>query len=164
MSSESQILKARQNVALMWGREGIAHYIDLGFDFDYLADTGKTERDLWSASKGEIEEACRSVQKAVEILDSVLVKYEHLYQAKNFYFESLEEYWLMNFTYEFEFDSSLASIVEDSYDGFRIHGATFEDAEASAEECQQELERFLSENDTESFIELMISEMGGLSI
>jgi hypothetical protein len=148
----------------MWGREGIAHYIDLGFDFDYLADTGKTERDLWSASKGEIEEACRSVQKAVEILDSVLVKYEHLYQAKNFYFESLEEYWLMNFTYEFEFDSSLASIVEDSYDGFRIHGATFEDAEASAEECQQELERFLSENDTESFIELMISEMGGLSI
>jgi hypothetical protein len=162
MTSESQIQKARQNVSLMWGREGIDQYIDLGFDFDYLADTGKTEKDLWSASKGEIEEACRSVQKAVEILDSVLVKYEHLYQAKNFYFESLEEYWLMNVTYDFSFESSLESIVEDSYDGFRMHGATFEDAEASADLCEQELARFLSENDTEALIELMMSTMAGL--
>lgn len=162
MPTESIIQKARQHVALMWGRDGIDQYIDLGFDFDFEADAGKTENDLWAVSKGEIEEACLSVQKAVEILDGVLVKYEHLYHAKNFYFESLEEYWLMNFTYDFNFESSLESIVEDAYDGFRIHGATFEDAEARAELCEQELARFLSENDTETLIELMMNTMAGL--
>lgn len=162
MTSESNIQKARQNLALSWGREGIADYMDLGFDFDFEADAGMTEHDLWSTSKVEVDQAWLSVQRAVEILDGVLVRYEHLCQAKNFYFESLEEYWLMNFTYDLDFEVSLESIVEESYDGFRTHGATFEEAEASAELCQQELDKFLSENDNEKLTELMVSAMAGL--
>lgn len=160
MISESTIQKARHNLAITWGREGIAEYIDLGFDFE--ADTGKTEHDLWATSKVEVDHACDSIQRALEVLDGVLARHENLCQAKNFYFESLEEYWLMNFTYDLDFEVSLESIVEDSYDGFRTHGATFEEAEARAELCQQELDKFLSENDNERLIELMVVAMAGL--
>ncbi len=164
MTSESKIQKARQNLALKWGPEGIAYYIELGLDSDFEDEFGKTEHDLWSTSKFEVDQACLSIQRAVEVLDGALSKYEHLYQAKNFYFESLEEYWLMNFTYDLDFESALEPIVEDSYNGFRTHGASFEDAEAGAEFCQLELDKFLSESDTEKLLERMVSELAGQAV
>lgn len=164
MATEINLNKARLNVALVWGKDGISHYRDeLGFEFEFLEHTGETEEALWGSSKSVLKQAYRSVQTALDVLDNALAEYPHLAHATNFYLSTLKEYWLMNLTFDGCFDSALDSIVEDAYDSFRMRGATFEESEAKAELCEKESEQFLSEHNAGVLFERIIISLAGES-
>jgi hypothetical protein len=154
-------MKARRNLAIVWGREGIDHYIDLGFEFEFEKDLGCTESELWGSSPVEVKEATRSVQNASDLLRGAIAKHEHLSRAVSLSFERLEEYFLMNLTYE-EGLGSLENVVGEYYDELRIRNVSFEVAEANLELCEQEYQQFLAENNADQLFILMLNSMAGL--
>lgn len=159
---ELQLKKARLNIALAWGKEGVAHYKDeLGFDFEFERDTGLKEVDLWSASKAEIRIADNAVQEAVSALLEALNRFEVLTHTTNFYFASLKEYWLMNFTFEENLEMALDSIVVEAYDSFRMNGRTFEESETLAELCEKEAESFLADDKNQDLFDQLINLLAG---
>ena len=161
-TNELPLQKARLNIALAWGKEGVAHYKDeLGFDFDYERDTGLREIELWSASKSEVEKAYSAVNEAVSTLMEALLGYETLSHTTNFYFESLKDYWLMNFTFEENLEMALDSIVVEAYDSFRMNGWPFEESEMKAELCEKEADSFLADGENEKLFERIINLLAG---
>lgn len=156
------VKKARKNVALAWGIEGVLTYKDeLGFDFEYERDTGLRENELWSSSEADLKKAHKSVREAVSLLMETLKSYEILSHATNFYFESHKEYWLMNFTYEFDLEMALDSIVNEAYDSYRMNGRTFEESELNAELCEKEAESFLAEEKNKNLFKEIINLLAG---
>ena len=159
---ELQLRKARLNIALVWGEEGLAHYKDeLGFDFEYERDTGLSEIELWASSMSEIEKAHNAINKAVSKLMEELLSFETLSHTTNFYFRSLKEYWLMNFTFEENLEMALDSIVVEAYDSFRMNGRTFEESETKAEMCEKEAELFLADGKNQDLFDQLINLLAG---
>jgi hypothetical protein len=159
MTTEFKLQEARRNLALVWGKDGIHHYVDLGFEFKFEEHTGESESTLWDVKQVDIKEAWQSVDEAVDELMDSLATYQTLSQATSFYFESLKIYWLLNLTFDGDLASSLESIVVEAYDYFRMRGETFEDSETKAELCAKEAEQFLSEVNKEELFQRMIDLM-----
>ena len=161
MSHEQIVLKARRNLAILWGREGIDYYKDFDSEFEFEKDLGCTESELWAASPVEVEEATLSVQNASDLLTGAIAKHEHLSRAVSLSFQNLEEYFLMNLTYE-EGLGSLENVVGDYFDELRILGVSFEVAEANLELCEEEYQQFLTDNNSDKLFILMLNSMAGL--
>jgi len=159
MTTELKLQAARRNLALVWGKDGIYHYIDLGFEFEFEEHTGESESALWDVKQVDIQEAWQSVDVAVDALMDSLAPYETLSQATRLYFETLKIYWLLNLTFDGDLASSLESIVVEAYDCFRMRGETFDVSETKAELCAKEAELFLSEVNKEDLFERMIDLM-----
>lgn len=160
MSLSQKVLKARRNLAIVWGREGIDYYKDFDSEFEFEKDLGCTESELWAASSVEVKQATRSVQNASDLLKGAIAKHEHLSRAVSLSFEKLEEYFLMNLTYE-EGLGSLENVVGEYYDELRIRNVSFEVAEANLELCEEEYQQFLAENNADQLFLLMLNSMAG---
>lgn len=162
MSLSQRVLKARRNLAIAWGPDGIDYYRDLDSEFEFEKDLGCTESELWAASPFEVKDAARSVQNASDLLQGAIAKHEHLSRAVSLSFENLKEYFLMNLTYE-EGLGSLENVVGEYYDELRIRNVSFEVAEANLELCEQEYQQFLAENNADQLFILMLNSMAGLA-